>query len=143
MNSVGRGILAFVIAVPAFYFTYWISGALLMMVGFESSWVIGSGALTLAIIAGVLSGRFIWRRSRLAGGLMTAIVTGSVVTGAVAFSIGFFGPMLFMPESNQGPLLGLLISGPLGFLLGGIGGGVYWVVRRPRVGSSSASKASA
>ena len=31
----------------------------------------------------------------------------------------FVGPMLVMPEANQGPLLGFLL-GPLGFALGAI-----------------------
>jgi len=41
-----------------------------------------------------------------------------LLLGAVGFAAGFFGPMLFAPESNQGPLVGILISGPAGALLG-------------------------
>ena len=40
------------------------------------------------------------------------------------------GPIVFTPQANQGPLLGIFITGPLGFLLGGIGGFVYWMRRR-------------
>jgi len=40
----------------------------------------------------------------------------------LAFLPGFIGPMLFAPGSNQGPLLGLLITGPLGVLLGVVWG---------------------
>jgi hypothetical protein len=42
---------------------------------------------------------------------------------------GFFGPLIFTPDANQGPLLGIFITGPLGFVLGGIGGGIYWAAR--------------
>ena len=35
------------------------------------------------------------------------------------------GPMVFAPDANQGPLLGIFITGPLGTLLGAIGGFVY------------------
>jgi hypothetical protein len=31
---------------------------------------------------------------------------------------GFFGPMLLALGANQGPLLGIFITGPLGFLAG-------------------------
>jgi hypothetical protein len=38
--------------------------------------------------------------------------------------------MIFAPDANQGPLLGLFITGPLGFLAGGCGGFIYGLVRR-------------
>jgi hypothetical protein len=47
-----------------------------------------------------------------------------VAVGGVSFLIGFVGPMLWTPASNQGPLLGILITGPLGSTLGCIGGAV-------------------
>jgi hypothetical protein len=42
------------------------------------------------------------------------------VVGAVAFLVGFIGPMIFYPESNQGPLLGIFVTGPLGVVLGAV-----------------------
>ncbi len=41
-----------------------------------------------------------------------------LVVGGVGFALGFFGPMIFAPGANQGPLLGIFITGPLGFLAG-------------------------
>ena len=38
--------------------------------------------------------------------------------GGIGFLAGFVGPIVFMPQANQGPLLGLFITGPGGFLLG-------------------------
>jgi hypothetical protein len=38
--------------------------------------------------------------------------------GATGFAIGFFGPILLDPSSGNGPLLGIFITGPLGFLGG-------------------------
>jgi hypothetical protein len=55
---------------------------------------------------------------------------GALVVGAVGFAGGFFGPMLLTPGANQGPLLGLLITGPLGAIVGAIGGFIYWLLRR-------------
>jgi hypothetical protein len=41
-----------------------------------------------------------------------------LLLGAAGLASGFFGPMLFTPEANQGPLLGILITGPAGAVLG-------------------------
>jgi hypothetical protein len=41
-----------------------------------------------------------------------------VLLGVTGFSAGFFGPMIFVPESNQGPLVGILMTGPGGVVLG-------------------------
>lgn len=43
---------------------------------------------------------------------------GAIAVGSVAFAAGFFGPILFMPKSNQGPLLGIFFTGPIGTLAG-------------------------
>jgi hypothetical protein len=40
------------------------------------------------------------------------------ILGAVGFAAGFFGPMIFVPEANQGPLVGIFMSGPAGVALG-------------------------
>lgn len=41
-----------------------------------------------------------------------------LLLGLTGFTAGFFGPMLFAPEANQGPLVGILLSGPGGVVLG-------------------------
>lgn len=46
------------------------------------------------------------------------IFVWSFVLGAISFSIGFLGPMILAPGANQGPLLGIFITGPLGTLIG-------------------------
>ncbi|WP_157866014.1 hypothetical protein [Mesorhizobium japonicum] len=40
------------------------------------------------------------------------------ILGAIGFLGGFVGPIIITPEANQGPLLGIFITGPLGFLIG-------------------------
>jgi len=40
------------------------------------------------------------------------------ILGIIGFLGGFIGPVIFTPEANQGPLLGIYITGPLGFVLG-------------------------
>ena len=49
---------------------------------------------------------------------MRTILKWGLSLGAIGFAGGFFGPMLFAPDANQGPMLGLFITGPLGFLCG-------------------------
>jgi hypothetical protein len=46
--------------------------------------------------------------------------------GAAAFALGFFGALVFYPESNLGPLLGIFITGPVGFLVGALFGVVLF-----------------
>ena len=57
---------------------------------------------------------------------------GAFALGGIGFAGGFFGPILLAPEANQGPLLGIFITGPLGFLLGGLLGAILapWLDRR-------------
>ena len=49
--------------------------------------------------------------------LLVSMVYGLVI-GGVGFVLGFIGPLIITPEANQGPLLGIFITGPLGFLIG-------------------------
>jgi hypothetical protein len=58
-------------------------------------------------------------------------VTGACCTGFIGFLAGFLGPMIFTPHSNQGPLLGILFTGPFGFVAGAVGGALYSLRRRP------------
>ena len=55
--------------------------------------------------------------------------TGALV-GAVGFVLGFVGPLIFMPRSNQGPLLGIFITGPVGAVLGVLLGLVLFPIKR-------------
>jgi hypothetical protein len=47
-----------------------------------------------------------------------SVLTWVLVLGIGGFLAGFVGPMILQPESNQGPLVGIFITGPLGALLG-------------------------
>jgi hypothetical protein len=43
---------------------------------------------------------------------------GGLLMGVTGFVIGFFGPIRFQPWANQGPMVGLFVTGPGGVLLG-------------------------
>lgn len=49
---------------------------------------------------------------------MRTILKWGVILGVIGFLGGFLGPMILTPDANQGPMLGIFITGPLGFLTG-------------------------
>jgi hypothetical protein len=55
---------------------------------------------------------------------------GALIVGGIGFVGGFFGPIIFAPDANQGPLLGIFITGPLGAVLGFILGCIYGIKRK-------------
>ena len=61
--------------------------------------------------------------------ILRCALLGGVILGGIGFAAGFFGPIIFRPDTNQGPLLGIFITGPLGFVLGIICGTVYGLRR--------------
>jgi hypothetical protein len=61
------------------------------------------------------------------------LLTGLTV-GVVALLAGFFGPLIFTPQSNQGSLLGIFITGPAGFVLGCIAAFIWCRVRAAAIG---------
>ena len=116
VKTLFRVTVTFVSAVATFYFVYWVGGALVFSA--LPGWIALVGAGLVAIVAA----RYVWvRTASAASSLVSSVLVGALVTGAVAFSAGFFGPIVFAPSANQGPLLGIFITGPLVFLLGGGG----------------------
>lgn len=117
---------ALLFVVPAAYcFIYWLPFSLLQSEG--ATWV----AKLLSLLCAVMAGWFVWGAigsARL--NALSSIMLGAVLLGGIGFTAGFFGPIVFTPHANQGPLLGIFITGPLGFVLGGVAGLVYWVVKR-------------
>ncbi len=53
--------------------------------------------------------------------------------GGIAFLAGFAGPIILTPDHPQGPLLGIFITGRLGFLVGMLLGLVIGINRQNRV----------
>jgi hypothetical protein len=62
-------------------------------------------------------------------GIVRRALGPALILGGTGFVLGFFGPIIFRPEANQGPLLGIFITGPGGFLIGLIYGIVREVLR--------------
>lgn len=57
------------------------------------------------------------------------LVIGAAAVGLVGFVAGFFLPLILSPDANQGPLLGIFITGPGGAVLGFAVGAVAALLR--------------
>lgn len=125
MKSLVRLFVTGIVFLATYYFVFWLPFSLLLPTGgFE--WLSTLGSLICAIlVAG-----FTWRRTAsLSQGLVSSVVLGAVILGGAGFTAGFFGPMILDPGANQGPMLGIFITGPLGGIVGAVAGAIYWRVR--------------
>ena len=77
------------------------------------------GSIVVAVRNGPFRSRW-WQGENVAGFTLTV--------AWICFLVGFVGPMIVTPSSNQGPLLGLFITGPAGMVLGL--GWALWRARR-------------
>jgi hypothetical protein len=68
----------------------------------------------------------------LLSGIFASTGSWALVLGVTGLVCGFFGPMVFSPDANQGPMLGLFITGPGGAVLGAILGFVVRAARLPK-----------
>lgn len=70
---------------------------------------------------------------------MKLVLRSGLVVGAIGFSIGFFGPMIWSPGANQGPMLGIFLTGPIGLVTGALGGWLYARARTSRLPRDSSA----
>jgi hypothetical protein len=114
---IGRAIVAILVFVAAYFFSFW-----LLFVQIIPGDPSGPATLAALLTAAGLAW-LAWRGTGAgAQGVLATAATWSAIAGAVGFIGGFFGPMILAPDANQGPLLGLLITGPLGCVVGAVGG---------------------
>jgi hypothetical protein len=78
------------------------------------------------VMVAVACGSFI---GSLNGPMMRWSAGMAAAVGGIGFALGFAGPLLLEPDSPQGPLLGIFVTGPLGVILGALLGLVIGVVR--------------
>ena len=62
--------------------------------------------------------------------ILASVGRWALIVGAIGFVAGYVGPMVVTPEANQGPLLGIFITGPGGVVLGALIGLVVGLARR-------------
>lgn len=122
MKPAARPALTLVTFVATFYFVYWLPCSLLSL----HSVPMLAPLASLASAAG--AAHFVWKKTGDApDALFACMGYGALLVGGIGFVLGFFGPMVFAPGANQGPLLGIFITGPGGALLGAVGGALYWM----------------
>ena len=94
-------IIALIFVVPAtYYFIFWAPCSLLPLG--EQRWIANILSLTCAVAAGW----FVWIKTKsINDGAISTMVFGAVLLGGIGFTGGFFGPIIFTPSANQGPLL--------------------------------------
>ena len=66
------------------------------------------------------------------GRTISKILRIALISGVISFLLGFVGPILFSPGADQGPLLGIFITGPLGFIAGLVAGIVSSAFKKKR-----------
>lgn len=117
-------VVALLFVLPACHFyTFWTP-----WIEFDLPWVRFWVAAAFAIVVG----GFVWRQLFRERGPVSTTLLGAVLLGSIGFDIGFFGPLVFYPHANLGPLLGLMRTGPAGFVLGALLGLAYWDDLRDR-----------
>ena len=94
----------------------------------------------ITLLLGAVSALLWWfalRGDRVASkAAMRASWRGARWVGGLGFVLGFVGPLLIWPDANMGPILGFIITGPLGFVAGSMGGLVLRGTLRHRARSS-------
>ncbi len=87
--------------------------------------------MPVELIAAGVGGVLAWRATAGGGDIVRGALVGAGLCGVIGFVGGFAGPMLLTPDANQGPMLGIFITGPLGAVAGAVAGGL-WAARRNR-----------
>lgn len=120
--------LRFVTAVLAFFGSFFIVWMLLFtMLSGDQAWI---GSL-VALAASIYVARRVWNGTAEGSTSLPVMAgLGAAILGGLGFVAGFFGPMIFAPGANQGPMLGLFITGPAGVVIGAIAGAVYAIRKR-------------
>lgn len=86
---------------------------------------------TIAALVAIGISVLVWKRTSAKKNIISHIFLGGVITGTIMFILGFAAPLIFSPHATLGPLWGF-IAGPLGLILGMIGGAVYYIAKNKR-----------
>ena len=123
-KPVRRAALALMMFLGAYFLT---ALPILVLFGFQGLTFI------IPLIVAIAAGKSVWAHADdMPKYLLAFIFYGAVLFGSIGFAAGFFGPIIFTPEANQGPLLGIFITGPAGVFIGAIAGLVYGVKKSRR-----------
>ena len=125
-------VTAIVVAVLSTAFTFLLMWGQIRPGGDLLGVILLGDSMTMAIICWgfALRGHIAESRRRT-----TSALLGGIMLGGIGFAAGYFGPLI-LSESNLGPLLGIFMTGPLGFVLGAI---IGWLYARNRASKQKSS----
>jgi flagellar biosynthesis protein FliR len=119
MRLIFRLLVLLVVLPAAYLFTYLVPFSFIPFT--EQRWIPSSISLLVAV--GV--GWYVWKALGATElDETSSTYVGAIVVGAIGFCAGYFGP--------PSPLLGIFVTGPLGFVLGAIGGYSYWLIKKKK-----------
>ena len=125
MKTFIRIILTFISFIATYYFIFWVPFSLIP--GAHNFQVI---PILISLLAALSVAILVWKKTtKLSNSLSNYVVMGGIILGSIGFLLGFIGPIIFTPNSNQGPLLGIFVTGPISFIVGLLGGGIYWLIK--------------
>lgn len=128
MKTIIRILITFIAFAASFFFIYWVPFAFIPAA--RETEIIPA---LVGIAAGIFVSIYTWKRTgSISNSLAGSILTGGIIVGSICFIGGFIGPIIFYSESNLGPLLGIFITGPIGFVAGLIGGGLFWIIKEKK-----------
>ncbi len=100
----------------------WLAYRNLSRPGSAADWVFWVPITLLLVTLATFGWWFALRSDRAASRAgMWASWKGGLWVGGSCFALGFVGPLLIWPDASLGPLLGILVTGPLGFVSGVLG----------------------
>ena len=136
MRAIFRAGVTVIATVMSWYFVFWIAAGLLAAIlpRHQPGPITVTLAIAIATVCAAALARAVWRMTGSGAGTSASIggamLRGALIVGVIGFLVGFVGPIVFTPGSNQGPLLGIFITGPLGLVIGAIAGAIRWRVNR-------------
>ena len=110
-----RALAVLLVTCATFYFTTFVLFAIIS--GIRGGWIAPLASLVCAIGAGI----WVWKATAPSHGTGLSdspnVLLSGVLVGSVGFACGYAGPIYF-DAGDLGPLLGLFVTGPGGFIIG-------------------------
>ena len=125
MKIFTRVLLSLVVFISSYFFIFWVPFSIIP----GAHTIVAIPFIVSFIIALVITIKTWKKTAVMSNSLPSYLFKGGVILGSIGFILGFFGPMILTPSANQGPMLGLFITGPISFVVGVLGGGIYWRVK--------------
>jgi hypothetical protein len=131
MKLYSKYFIIFICFIAVFAFSSNIAGAILISIEkYVPRFIQAMLSFSIAFTCSFLVSKFVWKKIKLVNvDFISSTLMGGFIVGSIGLVGGFIGPIIFTPESNLGPLLGLFVTGPLGFIIGMVVGAIYWKVR--------------